>query len=320
MNTQFATTEVSSVPVAKANKRQPQGLSHRETAPIGYRGRWLFAVPALVLVAIFFLLPLSANIPLSFANWTSYSSEITFNGLRNFQSLSNRGALMNAITFTLLFALIATLLQISVSLALAYAMRDSTLIANSFFRSLFFLPVLVSPLAGGYIWLGILHPEGPLNAFISLFVPGFDWAWLGERSTALPMLALIDAWKASGITTLVFIAGINSIPRELIQAAVVDGASGWQRFWWVIVPLLAPAFTFNIVITLIGSFGIYDLIMATTQGGPGSSTRSINFLLRSQWGDGNFGAGSALGMALNLLIVATAIPLLWWLRSREVPN
>ena len=134
------------------------------------------------------------------------------------------------------------------------------------------------------------------------------------------MLALIDAWKSSGITTLVFIAGINSIPRELLEAGSIDGANAWQRFWVIIVPLLAPAFTFNIVITLIGSFGIYDLIMATTQGGPGSSTRSINFLLRTQWTDGNFGAGSALGMALNVLIIVTAIPLLLWLRSREIRN
>ncbi|MFZ2105006.1 MAG: sugar ABC transporter permease [Roseiarcus sp.] len=128
----------------------------------------------------------------------------------------------------------------------------------------------------------------------------------------------MDAWKWIGLTTLVYIAGINSVPRELHEAARMDGASAWQTFWRVTFPLLAPAFTFNVAVTLIGAFSAYDVIQATTGGGPGSSTRSINVLLRIQWGMGNFGTGSALGLIVTVMVVVVAIPLVAYLRRREV--
>ena len=276
-----------------------------------------FVLPATVLVALFFVVPLLINIPLAFANWTSYTSVVTIDGIGNFQALINQGYLFSAIQVTLVYSVIAMIIQNVVSLALANALLDSTRI-NTFFRSLFFLPVLISPLAAGYIWRGILDPDGPLNELIGIAIPGFDWAWLGETSTALASVAFVDAWKWIGLTTLVYIAGLNGVPRELKEAAIIDGASRIQAFWRVIFPLLAPAFTFNIVITLIGAFNAYDVIAATTGGGPGNSTQSINVLLKAQWGLGNFGNGSALGLTITAMVIIAAIPLVWWLRRREV--
>jgi multiple sugar transport system permease protein/raffinose/stachyose/melibiose transport system permease protein len=257
-------------------------------------------------------------VPLSFSNWTTYRTAIVWNGLANFNLLYGQGYLINAIWVTIAYSVIAMLVQNVVSLSLAYALRESTLL-NGFFRSLFFLPVLISPLAVGYIWRGILDPAGPLDSFISIFVPGgFHYSWLGNTTTALPAVAFVDAWKWIGLTTLVYIAGINSVPRELHEAARMDGASAWQTFWRVTFPLLAPAFTFNVAVTLIGAFSAYDVIQATTGGGPGSSTRSINVLLRIQWGMGNFGTGSALGLIVTVMVVVVAIPLVAYLRRREV--
>ena len=155
--------------------------------------------------------------------------------------------------------------------------------------------MLISPLAAGYIWRGILDPEGPLNVVIAVVIPGFDWAWLGETSTALASVAFVDAWKWIGLTTLVYIAGLNGVPRELRKRPSSTAPARWTAFWKVVFPLLAPAFTFNIVITLIGAFNAYDVIAATTGGGPGDATQSINILLRAQYGLGNFGTASASG-------------------------
>jgi multiple sugar transport system permease protein/raffinose/stachyose/melibiose transport system permease protein len=284
-----------------------------------FRPKWQtgFALPALLFVAAFFAAPLLLNVPLSFSSWTTYRSEIVWNGLANFKNLYDQGYLINAIWITIVYSVVAMMVQNVVSLSLAYALRESTLL-NGFFRSLFFLPVLISPLAVGYIWRGILDPAGPLDSFLSIFLPGFNFSWLGHTSTALVAVAFVDAWKWIGLTTLVYIAGINAVPKELLEAARIDGANAWQAFWRVTFPLLAPAFTFNVAVTLIGAFSAYDVIQATTGGGPGSSTRSINILLRIQWGNGNFGAGSALGLIVTVMVIIVAVPLVAYLRRREV--
>ncbi|GAB3600626.1 carbohydrate ABC transporter permease [Microbacterium tumbae] len=275
-----------------------------------------FALPAIGFVGLFFLVPQLLNLRFGFSNWTTYSSDIVWNGWDNFQALLEQNLLIQGITVTLGYALIAMTVQNVVALALAYSLKDTSRV-NGFFRSLFFVPVLLSPLAAGYIWRGILAPDGPLNGFIGIFVPGFSWAWLGETQTALASVAFIDAWKWVGLATLVYIAGINSVPKEMIEAATIDGANAWKRFWKVTFPMLAPAFTFNVVVTLVGAFSAYDVIAATTGGGPGDSTRALNVLLRMQWGLGNFGTGSALGLTISVMVVVVAIPLVWWLRRRE---
>ena len=306
--------------VSARSQTAPRGgvrtLPRRTRRALKPTGIW-FAFPAILFVGAFFVLPLVLNLPLSFSSWTTYRSEIVWNGFSNFSLLYGQGYLINAIWVTLAYSVVAMTVQNVVSLSLAYALRDSTAL-NSFFRSLFFLPVLISPLAAGYIWRGILDPAGPLNDFISVFWPDFGFAWLGNITTALPAVAFVDAWKWIGLTTLVYIAGINSVPREVIEAAHIDGANGWQTFWKIIFPLLAPAFTFNIVVTLVGAFSAFDVIQATTGGGPGAATRSINVLLRNQWGLGDFGAGSALGLIITIMVIVVAVPLVAWLRRREV--
>ncbi|MDS0244865.1 carbohydrate ABC transporter permease [Microbacterium aurantiacum] len=275
-----------------------------------------FAVPAYIMVGIFFVLPQLLNLYFAFTNWTTYSSDISWNGLGNFELLAKQGRLFHPLAVTLGYAVVAMIFQNVIGLSLAYALRRSTPL-NGLFRSLFFLPVLLSPLAVGYIWRGLLKPDGPVNDAISVVVPGFGWAWLGEPATALAAVAFMDAWKWIGLTTLVYIAGINSVPGEVLEAAKLDGANGWSSFWRITFPLLAPAFTFNVVSTFVGAFSAYDVIQASTGGGPGDSTRALFVELRLQWAQGNFGTGSALGLMVTLLVVVIAVPLVWYLRRRE---
>ncbi|KHL04726.1 carbohydrate ABC transporter permease, partial [Sinomonas humi] len=196
-------------------------------------------------------------------------------------------------------------------------LRKTTAV-NSLFRSIFFLPVLISPLAAGFIWRAIVDPSGPMNQVIGLVIPGFNYAWLGHPVSALVTVAFIDGWKWSGIATLVYIAGLNSIPDSLLEAAELDGAGPWKRFWKVSFPLLAPAFTFNIATTLIGALSAYDVIASTTSGGPGNSTTTLNVALQQQFGSSFYGTASSLSLTVTVIVIAITVPLVSWLRRREV--
>jgi multiple sugar transport system permease protein/raffinose/stachyose/melibiose transport system permease protein len=301
--------------ISAVENTAPQKGSRRSRR--GPRGWAWFVAPSLALVGVFFVLPFLLNIPFAFSQWSSYSKAIPFVGFDNFVFLWNNGALGGAIWTTLLYAVVAMTVQNVVALSLAVALRETTR-TNSFFRSLFFLPVLISPLAAGYIWRGIVDPNGPLNAAIAAFVPGFDYAWLGHPMSALVTVAFVDGWKWSGIATLVYIAGLNSIPASLLEAAALDGASAWARFWRVSFPLLAPAFTFNITTTLVGALSAYDIIAAATSGGPGTATTTLNVAVQQQFSYGYFGTASTLSLTVTLLVVAIAVPLVAWLRKREV--
>jgi multiple sugar transport system permease protein/raffinose/stachyose/melibiose transport system permease protein len=296
-------------------RRTPAGGVRRRYRPGGTW--WPFALPALVLVAAFFVLPFILNLRLAFTDWSSFSDEINWNGLDNFQLLIEQNILTESLRVTLIYAVVAMLLQNVVSLSLALLLEETNFI-NSVFRSVFFLPVLISSVAAGYIWFALLAPNGPFNQAIARVIPGFSHAWFGETSTALVAVAFTDVWKSCGIVTLVYIAGLNAIPHELSEAATIDGASAWQRFWKIRFPLLAPALTFTVVTTLIGAINAFDIAMATTRGGPGTATMVLNLAMQQQWQTGFFGTGSALSLTLTLIVVLTAVPLVMYLRSREV--
>jgi len=275
-------------------------------------------VPGLILIILFFVLPFTFGSIFAFVDWTSYREELRWAGFDNFRLIGELGVLSHAVKVTAIFAFAVMVIQNFVSLSLAVALQKSSKI-NSVFRTLFFIPVLMSPLAAGYIWSAILRPEGPLNQLISIVVPGeFDYAWLGHETSALLSVAAIESWKWSGLVTLVYIAGLNGVPTSVLEAAKIDGASAWQRFWRVKFPLMAPAFTFNVVVSLVGSLSAFDVIMSTTNGGPGNATSVLNVALYQQYSQGFFGTSSAISLVVTLLVLCTAVPLVAWLRRREV--
>ncbi len=162
-------------------RRAPRG-ARRGPFRSPVRPRWIgFALPSIVLVGAFFILPFVLNIPFAFSSWSGYSTDIRLIGLSNFELLWDRGILQNSIGITVVYAIIAMTVQNVVSMSLAPRLRRTNRV-NAVFRSAFFIPVLISPLAAGYIWRAIVSPDGPLNGVIGLVVPGFDHAWLGIRS------------------------------------------------------------------------------------------------------------------------------------------
>lgn len=280
-------------------------------------GWWLFIAPALALVVAFFITPFVLNIRFAFTDWSGYANTISFNGLENFRGLIDQGILWQSIKVTVIYAVVAMLLQNAFSLCMALLLLRSDRV-NGFFRSFFFLPVLIAPVAAGYIWSAILAPNGPLNKFIGLFDAGFSYAWLGHPTSALLSLACVDAWKWSGLITLVYIAGLHAIPESLTEAATVDGANAWQRFWRIRFPLLAPAFTFTVVVSMLGAINAFDLIASTTRGGPGTATNVLNIAMFNQYGSGFFGTASSLNLVVTVLVITIGLPLITYLRRREI--
>jgi len=302
-----AAVKVAGAKVAEAPRTAgPSGRNRR------YR-LW-FALPAIVLVTVFFLLPFIANGVFAFMQWTGYSTTIRWIGLGNFRLVNELGILRHAVVVTLIYAVTGLIVQNVVSITLAKALQQTNRV-NTVFRAIFFVPVLISPLAAGYIWAAVLSPTGPLNTVLPW---DHHYAWLGNSTTALLAVASIDAWKLSGLITLVYVAGFNRIPRSVIEAATLDGAGAWRRFLAVEFPLLAPAFTFNVVLSLIGAFSALDIVFATTAGGPGDATTLLNVAVYNEYGQGLFGTASALSFVVALMAIVTAVPLIGWLRRREV--
>ena len=301
----------TSRPAAVARPRPARGRP-RPSAWRQRLGTSGFLLPALAVIAIFYVIPNLLDFALAFTNWSTYSSNITFTGLTNFRDLLQEGALTNDLRVTVEYALVVMLAQNMAGLALALALERTSRI-NGFFRSVFFLPVLISPLAAGYVFKAILADNGPLNGLL-----GTDVSWLGSTTWTIVVVALVNAWKFMGINMLIYIAGLNAIPGELVEAARVEGASWGQITRRVKLPLLAPAVTFNIVATLIGAFNTFDIVFAMTQGGPGISTQVLNSFIQQQYSQGYYGYSISMGLLLLGLVCVVAFPTLFALRRREV--
>ncbi len=279
---------------------------------------FFFLFPALALVAIFYVLPNILNFAYGFTNWSSYSDDVSWVGLDNFRSLFEEGIIWNDLRVTIEYAVIVMVLENVITLALALALEDTTRI-NGIFRSVFFIPVLISTLAAGYLFRGIFETNGVLNRFLGFITfSDVEVQWLGSTTYTIFAIAAIHAWKFGGIHMLVYIAALNSIPRELIESAKVEGASTWRIIRTIKLPLMGPAFTFNITLTLIGALSIFDLVLATTKGGPARATEVLNIYIWQQYGTGGFGFATAISFILFIVICVAAFPLIAYLRRREV--
>jgi raffinose/stachyose/melibiose transport system permease protein len=278
----------------------------------------ILALPAVALLAVFYLLPNVLNLVLGFTDWNAVRDQIRFIGLENFERLTADDALGRAVGITLQFSIVTMVAQNLAALGLALALERTNRI-NGLFRTLFFLPVLISPLAAGFVFRGLLAPNGTVNGILSgISGQEFDFPWFGSIDLTIYVVALIQAWKGVGITMLIYVAGLLAIPHELEEAARVDGAGNLQVVSRIKLPLLAPALTANLVLTLIGAIGAFDVILATTRGGPGGSTAVINLVLYQYFAQGLFGMATAVNLVVFALVLLASVPLIVYLRRREV--
>ncbi|MDG0789916.1 sugar ABC transporter permease [Cohnella ginsengisoli] len=278
-----------------------------------------FSFPALSVFLLFFIAPTLIGVYYSFTDWNVNADSIRFIGLDNYKALFGEPRLGKALSNTLIFAAAVTLLQNAVGLGLALLMNEAIRMRN-LFRTIFFMPYVIAPIVIGYVFRAIYHPEhGIVNealGWIGLGSLGQDW--LNDPKWALFSIILTDIWRVAGFAMVVYLAGLQFIPKDLTESASIDGASYWRRFRHIVFPLLAASFTVNVLLSVIGSMKVFEMVMVLTDGGPGYTTEVFYTYIRSTFSMGQMGYSTAINLVLFVLVTVVGVPVLMALKKREV--
>jgi multiple sugar transport system permease protein len=240
---------------------------------------YFFLAPALSAIFIFFFLPVIAAFIISFTDFDIYAlgnfSSVRFIGFNNYIKLFDDPLFYTALKNTFYFVVVAAPFSIAISLGAALLLNSKLVKFKAIFRLSYFIPVVTTLVAVAIVWRFIYHQKfGIINYLLSLIgIAPIDW--LGDTTTAMPAIILMSVWKSFGYNMIIFIAGLQNIPEDLYEAASIEGASGWQKFKSITLPMLAPTTVFISIITMIGYFQFFAEPYIMTQGGPLNSTLSI---------------------------------------------
>ena len=270
----------------------------------------IMVLPALLVFVTFFILPLKFTAKYSFYSWTNFSQEITFNGLENYRKIFDDPILAKGIKNTLIFAFVTVTVQSLISLPVSVFL-NSKIKGSNIYRAIYFAPAVLSTLVVGYLWKYLMSSSD--YGFINQVLTGMGFEkvnFLGNAQIALFAIITISVWQWFGWSMVIYLGSLQSISEELYEAASVDGANGLQKFWHITIPGLAPAIKINFVTSTISGLKIFDLILATTNGGPAHQTETILSLMFSKFSDGNYGYASAFGMVFLLVSMLVAAVML----------
>lgn len=274
-----------------------------------------FVLPAAVVFTVLFLVPTIASFWFSMTRWDLFETE--FIGWDNYRQFFKEPFLVQGLSNTLIYAVVTSGAKTILGLLLA-VLLTSGILWQGFLRSVVFFPVLVSTIGVGITFAALMHPtKGAINLALGVF--GIDGpSWLSDPTLALYSVAFIDVWKGVGLATLIYIAGLAAISPEYYEAARIDGATRSQQFWRVTVPLVRPATVTVVTLSLIGGLRSFDIIWATTKGGPGFASDVLASVIYKQYQAGFYGLATAGNVILFLLIAIIILPLTWWFNKREV--
>lgn len=273
----------------------------------GFTAFLFLFVPLLILVALKFY-PIVFNLVISFTNY-DLSPNLRFVGVRNYQEIFTNDVYLKAIRNTLFYVIGTVPLGTFLSLSIA-ALLDQSIRGRVFFRTAFYLPVVTSVAATALVWRWIMNPQGGLanTALASVGLPTLGW--LTDPNTAMLSLVLITLWGGLGGNMVIFLAGMQGIPGELYEAAEIDGAHGWQSFFYITIPMLSPVTIFVVVTYTIAIFRSFGLIFMLTQGGPSLSTNTLVWeVYQAAFGYLRFGLGAAISVVLLLTILLLSVPI-----------
>jgi len=302
----------------------PKGTAGEKRRTGRFRsGRWVmlgFIAPALVIYLLMVIVPSLQSLQLSFTDWDGISPDYDYVGVGNYEEILTSGRFWNAVRNTLILGLGSAVIINAISLGVAL-MLDKVGRWQGLFRTAVYLPSLVSAFILATVWKYLLNYNfGAVNTFLR--DAGFpDWArdWLGDSSIVVGVILFITCFTLGGNTTLIYLANLQSVPQELIEAARIDGANSRQVFRHVTWPMLAGAVTVNMTLAMIAGWTIFDQVMVLTSGGPGFVSETMAFFIyKVGFGEYRAGFGSAAAIVLFLVVIVSTFAANAYMRKREI--
>lgn len=279
-----------------------------------------FIAPAFFFFTLFVIIPTISSVYYAFTSWDGINPNIRWVGIANFREIftSSRfgNALQNTIVLTVFISILENLLALGMALLVDHVRKGKNL-----FRAVFYVPVILSGIVSGFIWKIMYNYNfGPINAVLqSLKLGMLKQDWLGNANLVLMSVGLVLIWKGAGYYMIIYLASLQGVPVEVIEAATIDGASSVQRFRHITLPLISGAFTINFTLSLINGLKVFDQIAVMTDGGPGFASETVVYLLyKVGFNEGRQGFGTAVGLVLLFVILILNTVQQRFLRSREV--
>lgn len=270
-------------------------------------GHWWWALPGILLVIGIHYAATTVGGFFAFTNWTGLGA-FDLVGLANFEKIFSDPTKIGALWNTLFLAFGSVIITNVMGLAIAVAL-NRTLKSRYVLRVLFFMPVVLSPLAVSYVWKFIFDYNGPFNGFLTMIGLGDAVRpWLADPSLAIWVVLVVISWQNTGFAMVIYMAGLAAVPIEIEEAAAIDGAGLWQRFWHVTLPSIRPAVAIATTLGLVNGLRVFDQIMALTGGGPAGATETLaTEVYKQSFALGNFGYGAALALLLTVIILVFAV-------------
>lgn len=282
---------------------------------------WWFILPGLAVYTLVLVYPMVTGVGFAFTDWNGLTLERNFIGLDNFERMMGDRQVVSSITMSLVFAVALVVTKVLLGLLLALAL-DTGIRSRNFLRLLFFMPVVMTPVIVSYVWKYIFSNNGAINLLARSFDIGFlDQGWLGDPRLAVVCIIVVTGWQTVGLAMVIFLAGLQAVPKEVVEAATIDGANAWQRVTMVVLPLLAPAITVNVALALIQGLKFFDQIFILTSGGPGYATETLSTIIyKTSFQFGEFGYGSAIALVFAVIVGLCVYATAWLLRRNEVDH
>src|SRR5579859_6071608 len=271
---------------------------------------WLFVLPGMIVFFLFLLIPVSESVPFSFFKWNGLGPMTNFVGADNYTYLATNNVFQQSLLHSFIIMALSLLVQLPLSLGLALLVGRGELPGRRLFRGILFVPFVFSEILTAYIWLYVLHPnDGLVDVVMTSLIPNFhSVVWLGDRSVVLYSVFAVITWKYFGFHMILYMAGLQNIPKDLEEAARVDGANGFNVLRFITFPLLGPTIRLSVFLSVLGSFQQFVIIWIMTLGGPVDFSHVIATYMY-QFGIVRFllGYGSSIAVVLFAITLVFSI-------------
>jgi len=275
-------------------------------------------IPAMILISIMIYVPFAMSGYYSLTEWNGIAKVPKFIGLENFRTIfigsqDFANAMIFTGKYTIVFMILTNVLALTLAVILVQKLKTANLL-----RGIFFIPYIMSMIIVGFIWK-FIFTQGFAKIFEMTHWGFLNWSWLGDWNLSFFSVVMVGVWQSLGFYIVLYIAGLQAVPMEILEAAVVDGASPWKRFYKVTLPLLWPSITTCMFMSLTNSLKVFDIILALTKGGPGQATYSVTLnIYREAFQNNNYGLGSAESLVFFFVVLVLTQIVLKGFRSREV--